>query len=214
MPTKKTKKKIRKPKAKPKQGFLKSKKTLFIIVLVLVLAGLILISKKTGFDQTNLKEGVTRIAAYVDELTVPLRLTTWKATLYFADESSDLLIKEFRSLSSVKSPEKMSEALIEELIKGPDAKGIRTLPEQTRLLSVDLLNDGLIVVDFSKEFTEFDPGGSSTEIITVYSIVNSLITNIKAVSRVRIIQEGETLDTIAGHIDCNKIFYADLKRVR
>jgi hypothetical protein len=50
--------------------------------------------------------------------------------------------------------------------------------------------------------------------MTVYSIVNTLTTNIKDVKMVKIIQQGRTLDTIAGHIDCNKTFYPDLELVR
>jgi hypothetical protein len=50
--------------------------------------------------------------------------------------------------------------------------------------------------------------------MTVYSIVNTLTTNIKDVKMVKLFQEGRTLDTISGHIDCNRIFYPDLKLVR
>jgi len=212
-PAKKTGKKGAKSRKK-KTGSIFNK--LFITVFVVLLALIILyaLNKKQLINKSSLLNIFDRLTSHVDELTTPMRTISWKATLYFADESSDYFIKEFRSISSVKNPEKMSEVLLNELIKGPEAKGVRTIPEQTRLLDIELLNDGLIIVDLSKEFTEHHPGGSSTEIMTVYSIVNTLTTNIKDVRMVRIIQEGSRLNTIAGHIDCNKTFYPDLKLIR
>jgi len=211
-PKKKTAKRGRKSSKKKKSFF--SFKKLFLIGLILIVAAVFILNKKQLIDKSTLINGFKRLTAHVDKLITPLRIENWKASLYFGGESADYLIKEFRSVSSVRNPEKMSAVLIKELINGPDAKGVRTIPEQTRLLAVDFSKDGLLVVNFSKEFTEQHPGGSSSEIMTVYSIVNTLTTNIKDVKMVKIIQQGRTLDTIAGHIDCNKTFYPDLELVR
>ena len=211
-PKKKTAKKGRKFSKKKKSFF--SFKKLFLIGLILIVGAVFILNKKRLIDKSTLVNGVERFTAHVDKLITPLRTKNWKASLYFGGESSDYLIKEFRTVSSVRNPEKMSAVLIKALINGPDAKGVRTIPEQTRLLAVDFSKNGLLVVNFSKEFTEQHPGGSSSEIMTVYSIVNTLTTNIKGVKMVKIIQEGRTLNTIAGHIDCNKTFYPDLKLVR
>ena len=211
-PKKKTAKRGRKS-SKRKKSFLSFKK-LFLIGLILIVAAVFILNKKQLIDKSTFINGFKRLTAHVDKLSTPLRTENWKASLYFGGESSDYLIKEFRPVSSVRNPEKMSAVLMKELINGPDAKGVRTIPEQTRLLAVDFSKDGLLVVDFSKEFTEQHPGGSSSEIMTVYSIVNTLTTNIKDVKMVKIIQQGRTLDTIAGHIDCNKTFYPDLELVR
>jgi spore germination protein GerM len=211
-PKKKTAKRGRKSSKKKKSLF--SFKKLFLIGLILIIAAVFILNKKQLIDKSTLINGFKRLTAHVDQLTTPLRTKNWKASLYFGGESSESLVKEFRPVSSVRNPEKMSAVLIKELINGPVAKGVRTIPEQTRLLAVDFSKDGLLIVNFSKEFTEQHPGGSSSEIMTVYSIVNTLTTNIKDVKMVKIIQEGRTLDTIAGHIDCNKNFYPDLELVR
>jgi len=210
---KKTGKKVRKSvRKKNGAGYKKLFIPLFIIFLIFII--IVVLNKNHLLEKTSVHNLFSRLTLQVDKFKTPIRSKEWKASLYFGDENSDYFVKEFRNLISVKSPEKMSEVLINELIKGPEAKGVRTIPDQARLLSVDLLNDGLIVVDFSKEFTELHPGGSSTEIMTIYSIVNTLTTNIKDVRMVRIIQEGSPLITIAGHIDCNKTFYPDLTLVR
>ena len=216
MPARKTKKKTAKRgrKSSKKKKSLFSFKKLFFIGLILIIVTVFILNKKQFIDKSTFIDGFKRLTAHVDKLITPLRTENWKASLYFGGESSDYLIKEFRPVSSVRNPEKMSAVLMKELINGPDAKGVRTIPEQTRLLAVDFSNDGLLVVNFSKEFTEQHPGGSSSEIMTVYSIVNTLTINIKDVKMIRITQEGRTLNTIAGHIDCNRIFYPDLKLVR
>jgi hypothetical protein len=215
MPARKPKKNAKRGRksSKKKKAFFSVKK-LFIITLIVIAAAGYILNKKQLIDKSTFINGFKRLTAHIDKLITPLRTENWKASLYFGGESSDYLIKEFRPVSSVRNPEKMSAILIKELINGPDAKGVRTIPEQTRLLSVDFSKDGLLVVNFSKEFTEQHPGGSSSEIMSVYSIVNTLTTNIKDVKMVKIIQQGRTLDTIAGHIDCNKTFYPDLELVR
>jgi len=216
MPSGKSKKKKAergKKTSKKKRSFFSFKK-LFFLFLILFTALLYIFYNDQLIDRSTFMNAFNRLTGHIDKLSTPFRTENWKATLYFGGESSDYLTMEFRPVSSVRNPEKMSKALIRELIKGPDAKGVRTIPEQTRLLAVDLNKDGLLVVDFSKEFTELHPGGSSSEIMTVYSIVNTLTMNIKDVKMVRLLQEGRTLNTIAGHIDCNKVFYPETDLIR
>jgi len=180
-----------------------------LLILVITGTGIFVLVTRPESAAIQMKKGLQAAHVFFHRLTDPLRSREWKATLYFGDDSFNHLIKEYRVLKSVKSPQKMSEVLITELIRGPQAKGVRTLPEQTRLLSVQINREGLATVNFSREFTQLHPGGSSTEIMTVYAIVNTLTTNIKNVRMVRIYQENRPLRTIAGHIDCNRVFYPD-----
>ena len=138
----------------------------------------------------------------------------WKAELYFGDESSDFLVTEFRRVSSSDTPERMAAVLIEELIKGPTARGVRTIPDQTEIRSVNIDRQGQLQVDFSRDLSEFHPGGSSSEIMTVFSIVNTLTQNVEEVKSVKILIDGKAIDTIAGHIDCRQPFSSNMKIVR
>lgn len=149
----------------------------------------------------------------MDRFKDSLQTESWNATLCFGDEDSDFLIKEFRNLSSPQDPEKKASLLIQELIKGPQAKGTRTIPEQTKLREVSLDSEGTATVDLSGEVIKFHPGGSSSEIMTVFSIVNTLSMNIHGVKKVKIIIDGNTIDTIAGHLDCKEPFYPKLALV-
>jgi hypothetical protein len=132
---------------------------------------------------------------------------TWKATLYFGDERSDFLIPEFRTVTSSGDPVEKARVLVQELIQGPTAKGIRTLPRQTKLIGVKTGVNGLLSLNFSPELIQYHPGGSTAELITVYSIVNTVTANIPEVLKVLLLINGSQVETIAGHIDCSAPFY-------
>ena len=117
--------------------------TIAILFLILTVVGIYYLNKKQLVDRSIFINAFNRLSAHIDTLSTPLRTEDWKASLFFGAENSDYLIKEFRTIRSVRSPEKMSEALISELLNGPEAKGVRTIPEQTRLLAVDLKKNGL-----------------------------------------------------------------------
>ena len=121
-------------------------------------------------------------------------------TLFFSDEEGDYLIGERNRITKRDRVEEEAKELVAELIRGPKGKLIPTLPPQARLLSLHVDETGVAKVSFSKAFTADHPGGSSAEIMTVYSIVNSLTTNFPQIKRVQILIEGKKSETLAGHL--------------
>ena len=57
------------------------------------------------------------------------------------------------------------------------------------------------------------PGGSLSELLTVYSVVNSLVVNFPAVSRVQILVEDHMVTSLAGHVDLSRPLPADMTLV-
>jgi hypothetical protein len=45
------------------------------------------------------------------------------------------------------------------------------------------------------------PGGSNSELLTIFSVVNSLVLNVNEIERVKILIDGQDTQTLAGHID-------------
>jgi hypothetical protein len=129
--------------------------------------------------------------------------------LYYADPERDGLKGERRDISPVSSLSEMISQTLRELMRGPRGNLINAIPENTQLQDVRIDDDGVVWVDFSSHLSSAHPGGSSAEIITVYSIVNTILLNFKEVKKVRIIIDGATVDTLAGHIDCSQPFVAD-----
>jgi len=124
--------------------------------------------------------------------------------LYFSDGESEYLIGEKREILKRDEIEEEAKDAINELIKGPKGKLIPTLPTQTKLLSLELGEDGVAKVNFNKALSKDHPGGSSAEMMTLYSVVNSLTLNFPQIKRVQILIEGKGVETIAGHLSLKK----------
>jgi spore germination protein GerM len=128
---------------------------------------------------------------------------TWNATLYFGDERSDFLIPEFRTLTTIQDPAEKAAALVRELIHGPTARGVRTVPRQTKIIWSKTEGDGLLNINFGSEMIQYHPGGSTAELLTVYSIVNTITTNVPEIKKVQLLFDDKPVETIAGHFDCS-----------
>jgi spore germination protein GerM len=58
-------------------------------------------------------------------------------------------------------------------------------------------------VDFSRELLTSHWGGSMGEIMTVYSVVNTLA-SLPGIEQVKFLVEGEEIETLTGHLDISE----------
>jgi len=123
---------------------------------------------------------------------------TIDVVLYFGDEEGNL-VAEKRTIPKV---EGIGRATIKELIEGPEPAGglYATIPLGTRLRDINVKDDGTAIVDFSGDIRAEHWGGYLGEILTVYSIVNTLA-QFPTVDRVQILVDGQKLDTLVEHVD-------------
>jgi germination protein M len=128
------------------------------------------------------------------------------AILYFANSEADKLVKEKREINA--SEQEMKKVILEELIKGPQNPGLeRTVPEDVKVLGVTV-KEGIASADFSKELRVSHWGGSTGEILTVYSIVNTLC-HLSDVEQVRFYIEGQEIVELLGHMDLSSAVHPD-----
>ena len=124
-------------------------------------------------------------------------------TLYFGNSNADKVVAEERD-ATVSKGDSIEEAIILELMKGPESKDLHpVIPEGTRLLSVKT-GDGLCTLDLSKEFVDNHPGGTAGESMTLNSIVNSL-TELSTIRKVQFLIEGEKREVYT-HTEFDKPF--------
>ena len=123
-----------------------------------------------------------------------------EVVLYFSDREGEYLIGEKRNILKKDDAKGEAKEMIVELIKGPEGKLLRTLPPRTKLLNLQINDAGLAKVDFNQALSKDHPGGSSAEMMTVYSIVNSLSRNFPQIKRVQILIDGKPIETITGHL--------------
>jgi spore germination protein GerM len=124
--------------------------------------------------------------------------------LYFSDREGEYLIGEKRKILKKNQVREEAKETIIELINGPKGKLIPTLPPRTKLLTLQIDDTGVAEVNFSLALSKDHPGGSSAEMMTVYSIVNSLTLNFPQIKRVQILIDGRPIETITGHLSLRK----------
>ncbi len=73
------------------------------------------------------------------------------------------------------------------------------LPEGTRLLGLNVGPDGTAVVNFSREIVDNFQGGAEAEALLIKAVVKTL-THFPEIKRVRILVEGQAIESIGGHI--------------
>ncbi|WP_051688030.1 GerMN domain-containing protein [Desulfofalx alkaliphila] len=133
-------------------------------------------------------DSVTVLSDMVDKVNV---------VLFFANDQG-YLVPQNRDVPKVDG---LARVTMQELAKGPEANSglLPTLPPGTQLRDINI-RDGLCTVDFTGELKENHPGGSSSEMLTVYSIVNTL-TQFASVDRVEILVNGQRIESLGGHLN-------------
>jgi len=134
--------------------------------------------------------------------------------LYFADMDHSHLRAESRPLALPDGVVDRAKAMVHALIEGPSDSLTRTLPRETELLALYLDEQGVAYVSFNKAVSDKHPGGSLTELLSIYSVVNTLSLNISEVEAVKFLIEGREAKTLAGHIDLRYPFRPDLLMIK
>ncbi len=157
-----------------------------LIILFTVVIGITLISCRT--QATSLKQDTVLV--------------------YFADKEMLKLVPEEMEVSG-NNNDKIAKKIIRELEKGRDGndKIIRVIPKVKNGIKVKTQNDTAIV-NFSNKFVQAHSGGSINEILTIYSIVNSLV-SIDGITKVKFTINGKPSTEFKGHIDFTETFVFD-----
>jgi len=136
-----------------------------------------------------------------------------KVELYFSDSNERFLTPEVRFIPKAKSQPGQVTELVNALIEGPKTGLVRTIPEKARLINARVDGSGTAVVNFDSAFIEQHPGGSASEVATIYSLTNSITRNMPEVKRVKILVDGKEMETLKGHIDARFPFVPNMEIV-
>ncbi|MFW5971942.1 MAG: GerMN domain-containing protein [Bacillota bacterium] len=166
-----------------------NKKTLILIVLFLLI-GLYFIYYSNGVNEQPEDMGNS-------------------VKLYFSTKDAMYLKAERHEITS----DLKFEETLNELIKGPDSASLNpTIPEGVKVLGLEV-DKGTAFINFNRALVENHWGGSTGEIMTVYSIVNTM-TQFPEISSVKILIEGEQEETLVGHIDISVPLERDEKIIK
>jgi spore germination protein GerM len=134
--------------------------------------------------------------------------------LYFSDPANQFLMAEERVLKSPEQPEFLARRIVDALIKGPQQGLSRTIPAETAVRAVYLTPQGICYLDLTSAVAENHPGGIKSELLSIYSIVNSLVLNVTEIEAVKILINGDESVTLAGHIDLQIPIKANMLLIR
>ncbi|WP_392486340.1 GerMN domain-containing protein [Haloimpatiens sp. FM7315] len=131
------------------------------------------------------------------------------AELYFSDEQAMYLNKE-----EVKCSEITAEFLIKKLQEGPkNSKNVSTIPSDLKI-SLEV-KDSTAYVDLDAEVAKKLNGGSSSESMLVYSIVDTLVLNKElGIEKVQFLVDGKIQESINGHLDISGAIKPDLSMIQ
>jgi hypothetical protein len=135
------------------------------------------------------------------------------ATLYFPSFEQGVLREEKRPVAWAETETDRMRQILLALIEGSHQGYSRSLPISTGIRAVFLAPDGTAFVDLSDQaMLDINPGIAS-ECLVVYSVVDSLAANIPAVKKVKILVQGQDVDTLNGHADLSDYFVLDPARI-
>jgi germination protein M len=177
-----------------------------LVITLVLLAGVIGYSTRTG-EVVKLRRQNEKLVAEKLKLQQGFTKTAREPiALFFAENSKDnLYLKPVIVELEIPNPTDKPKLVLEALLKGPPAgsKFLPFFPEGTQVLGVKV-TDGLAEVNLNRRATQLNVG-SQGEALAVASIVNTL-TKLPAIFKVKIIIEGEEVESLAGHVDLSETF--------
>jgi len=178
--------------------------------LVIAVAVLLVLVTAMGFYVGYMRRRAREIQpAAADERPIapPAAGPTETVTLYVADDAAGTLGAQAAKISLPAGRQQRAEELLRALLRvyqQPDSP--HPLPAAADVRSIYLIPSGAAVIDLNAAFADQHRSGILDEQLTVNSLVETLATNIPEIYRVRILVEGKTRDTLAGHVDLTDFF--------
>lgn len=147
------------------------------------------------------------LAADTRPVAPPASGPTETVTLYVADDAAGVLRSQAAKIPLPGGRQQRAEELLRALLRiyqQPDSP--HPLAAAADIRSIYLIAPGAAVIDLNAAFADQHRSGILDEQLTVNSMVETLAVNVPGVNRVRILVEGKTRETLAGHADLSEFF--------
>jgi Sporulation and spore germination len=132
---------------------------------------------------------------------------TETVTLYVADDAAGALRARSATIPLPGGRQQRAEELLRALLAIYQQRDSpHPLAATADIRSFYLIDPGVAVIDLNAAFADQHRSGIQDEQLTVNSLVQTLAINTPGISRVRILVEGKTRETLAGHVDLTEFF--------
>jgi spore germination protein GerM len=178
---------------------LKKNHLLLAVIIIAIISAIVLLILKSNEKNNEIAENNPNSFYNFQRTTTDL--SQREVTLYFSSDEDSYLHPEKRMIYDTESVTDQAKQVVVELIKGPQSKLKATIPKGTKLRELFIDKYGIGYVDLTSEVVNNMRGGSETEMLLVYSIVNTLTENFREMKRIRFLVDGREIETLNGHLD-------------
>jgi hypothetical protein len=178
------------------------------IVVIAVVAVAFAVAVMYGLNRLLTKPA--GVAATVDPAATPgaappPAVPKIKATLFFLSEDGLHLVPTEREVPLAEGPVAQARSILEAQLSGEaPAPLMSTIPKGSALRGVYVSQRNEVFVDLEPAIRTAHPGGTTAELMTVYTIVNTVLANLPDYTEVQILVGGQEVDTLAGHVDLRR----------
>jgi hypothetical protein len=160
----------------------------------------------------NTEKARTGQGRYDQGVTKPM---LFDGFLYFADAGEgDLKALAKRFPSNLNSHE-LGRAILEALMAGPPTTALApTFPADTKVNALFISEDGNTWVDLGIRDGRLQNMDTISELLAVYSLVNSLTLNIPEVKQVKILVNGSDVPSLGGHVSLQYFYKTNMLIVK
>jgi len=132
---------------------------------------------------------------------------TETVTLYVANDAAGQLRAQSAQIPLPDRRQQRAEELLRALLRIYQEPGaMHPLAPASDIRSIYLVDPGAAVIDLNTAFADQHRSGIMVEQLTVNSFVQTLAINVPGIQRVRILVDGKSRDTLAGHADLTQFF--------
>jgi hypothetical protein len=174
--------------------------TVVIGLLVGVAVVLVVVGGQRGGGATKTAPVVATTSTGPDVLPAMLGRKI-KARLFYVSADGTRLTPVEHEVVYGEGPAAQAQLLINAQLAPVAAPLVSAVPPGTTLRALYLNAKGEAYVDLSRDVVTGHTGGSRDELLTIYTIVNALTSNLPAVTSVQVLVDGKEVDTLAGHVD-------------
>jgi hypothetical protein len=178
--------------------------------LILGVAVMLVIVLSMGIYLQHVRRSAAQMQRLADDarpVAPPASGPTETVTLYVADDSTGALRPRSAQIPLPGGRQQRAEELLRALLRiyqQPDSPHL--LAPAADIRSIYLIAPGAAVIDLNAPFADQHRSSILGEQLTVNSLVETLAANVPGISRVKILVDGNTRETLAGHADLSEFF--------